>query len=110
MRNTRFEKWRLSSRKRGFSGWIALMVVASSACSSSDSYDGTTGTACTTDADCTSPGGPGIARCSNSVLAPNDYYPTAVCILPTCSPVSNSARVHYCDGPDEPGSPGVCIQ
>jgi len=76
---------------------------------SSHPYDGTTGKACTTNADCTPAGGPGIARCSNSVYAPDDYYPTAVCIVPSCSPVSDDASIHYCDGPDEPTSPGVCI-
>src|SRR5580693_9217522 len=89
--------------------WIALMVSASAACNPSPSYDGSTGLACKTDSDCASAGGPGIARCSNSVFGPDEYYPTAVCILPTCSPVSDST-VHYCDGPDELGSPGVCIQ
>jgi hypothetical protein len=69
-------------------------------------YDGTTGKPCTTDADCASPGGPGLARCSSSVFAPDAYYPTAVCILPSCSPVSDTS-VHYCDGPDDPTSPGM---
>jgi len=71
-------------------------------------YDGTTGKVCTSDADCVGPGGPGIARCSSTVFAPEAYYATAVCILPTCAPVSDTT-VHYCDGPDAPSSPGVCV-
>jgi hypothetical protein len=72
-------------------------------------YDGTTGKPCTTDADCKAPNGPGLARCSNSVYAPNAEYPTAVCIVPTCSPISMGGAIHYCDGPDDPSSPGVCV-
>jgi hypothetical protein len=72
-------------------------------------YDGTTGKACSTNADCKSPDGPGLTQCSSSVFAPDDYYPTAVCIVPTCSPVSEESSVHYCDGPDDPSSPGMCV-
>jgi hypothetical protein len=71
-------------------------------------YDGTTGKACASDADCKNPNGPGMARCSNSVFSPEQYYPSPVCILPTCSPVSGQA-LHFCDGPDAPSSPGVCV-
>jgi len=71
-------------------------------------YDGTTGKPCASDADCTTPGGPGLARCSSTVFAPQAYYATPVCILPTCSPVSDTT-VHYCDGPDAPSSPGICV-
>jgi hypothetical protein len=71
-------------------------------------YDGTTGKACSSDADCRSATGPNVARCSTTVFAPEQYYPTPVCILPTCSPVSGSTAVHYCDGPDDPSSPGIC--
>ncbi|HEX3343692.1 MAG TPA: hypothetical protein VHS09_03925, partial [Polyangiaceae bacterium] len=41
-------------------------------------------------------------------FAPEAYYPTAVCILPSCSPVSDAA-IHYCDGTDDPSSPGICV-
>jgi hypothetical protein len=71
-------------------------------------YDGTTGKVCTTDADCHIAGGPNVAVCSNGAFMGQDYYPTAVCILPTCSPVSDKT-VHYCDGPDGPLSPGICV-
>jgi hypothetical protein len=82
--------------------------VGLSETSPSNPYDGTTGKACTSDADCTVAGGPGIARCSSSVFAPESYYPTPVCILPTCTPVSDQ-QIHYCDGPDQPSSPGICV-
>jgi hypothetical protein len=72
-------------------------------------YDGTTGKACTTDADCASANGPNVARCSNSVFSPEDYYPTAVCIVPTCATLSDSSGLHFCDGPDDPSSPGICV-
>ncbi len=48
------------------------------------------------------------ARCSNSVFSPEDYYPTAVCIIDSCAPVSDTA-LHFCDGPDNPSSPGICV-
>jgi hypothetical protein len=71
-------------------------------------YDGTTGKMCASDADCIVPNGPGIARCSSSVFAPEQYYPVPVCILPTCTPVSGQ-QLHFCDGPDDPSSPGICV-
>ena len=71
-------------------------------------YDGTTGKTCAKDGDCWVPNGPQVARCSSSVFAPQDYYPTPVCILPSCDPVSDT-KVHYCDGPDDPSSPGICV-
>ena len=73
------------------------------------SYDGTTGKPCTADTDCFAPNGPQAARCSSTVFAPQAYYPTPVCVVPTCSPISDSQSVHYCDGPDAPSSPGVCV-
>ncbi len=72
-------------------------------------YDGTVGKACSSDGDCASPNGPNIARCSSSVFAPQDFYPTPVCVLPSCSPVSDSSGLHFCDGPDTPTSPGICV-
>jgi hypothetical protein len=76
--------------------------------SSGLTYDGTTGKTCASDADCKVAGGPGVARCSSTVFAPEAYFATAVCILPTCSPVSDTTA-HYCDGPDVPSSPGICM-
>lgn len=75
--------------------------------SGSKLYDGTTGQPCTVDSDCQPAGGPGIARCSSTVFAPNDLYPTPVCILPGCSTPSGTT-IHFCDGPDDPSSPGIC--
>lgn len=77
--------------------------------SSPSPYDGTVGKACTSNADCLSPNGPEVVKCSNSVFAPEDYYPTAVCIIDTCSPVSDMSSLHFCDGPDNASSPGICV-
>ena len=41
--------------------------------------------------------------------SPETYYPTPVCILDSCSPVSDT-KLHFCDGPDAPSSPGICMQ
>jgi len=74
----------------------------------SQPYDGVVGNVCTTDADCATKHGPNLARCSNTQFGSEDYYPTAVCVLPTCSPVSGTT-LHFCDGPDDPSSPGICV-
>ncbi|HEY1958597.1 MAG TPA: hypothetical protein VGH28_23425 [Polyangiaceae bacterium] len=71
-------------------------------------YDGTVGKACSTDSDCASPNGPNQAKCSNTVFPPTGYYPTPICIIPSCAPVSGNA-LHFCDGPDDPSSPGICV-
>ncbi len=71
-------------------------------------YDGTTGKACTTDADC-SPTGLGINKCSPSLYTMSGpVWPTSVC-LPSvaCDPGADNF-IHYCDGPDDPSSPGIC--
>ncbi|HSY20476.1 MAG TPA: hypothetical protein VK841_00070 [Polyangiaceae bacterium] len=70
-------------------------------------YDGTVGMPCASDADCQPAGGPGVAICSLS-LTPT-VYPTPVCMLLTCNPGTDNL-IHYCDGPDDPSSPGICIQ
>jgi hypothetical protein len=75
----------------------------------SSPYDGTVGKACSTDADCHSANGPNVAKCSNSVFAPEDYYPTNVCIIPTCTTISDDTSLHFCDGPDDSSSPGICV-
>jgi len=87
--------------------------------------DGTTGNLCTTDADCSVKGGPGINRCSNDFAFPlfagtkveTQFYATPVCMLPPTSPNCDPAPpsdptgqlIHFCDGPDDPSSPGICI-
>jgi len=75
----------------------------------SSPYDGTVGKACSSDSDCHSANGPNKAKCSSSVWSPETYYPTPVCILDSCSPVSDT-KLHFCDGPDAPSSPGICMQ
>jgi hypothetical protein len=81
------------------------------------SYDGTTGKACMTDADCHTATGPGVNACSNDVLFTGSLgdaalYPTPVCIMPgECDPLANgSGQLAFCDGdPADPASPGVCV-
>jgi hypothetical protein len=86
-------------------------------------FDGTTGMRCTTDDDCLPNGGPGINKCSidyasrfqiTNVLV--DLWATPVCIMaPDIAPCdpdptnSNDGYPHFCDGPDAPSSPGICI-
>jgi hypothetical protein len=72
-------------------------------------YDGVVGKACTTDKDCATANGPNLAVCSNGAFQGEEFYPTAVCILPSCSPVSDKQSIHFCDGPDNPTSPGLCV-
>jgi hypothetical protein len=70
-------------------------------------YDGTVGTPCASDIDCQPPGGPGLAICSLSLSQP--IFPTPICVIPTCDP-GTDGLVHFCDGPDDASSPGVCTQ
>jgi hypothetical protein len=72
-------------------------------------YDGVVGKTCTTDKDCATANGPNLARCSNTVFNGEDFFPTAVCVLPSCKPVTGTSAVHFCDGPDDPSSPGICV-
>jgi hypothetical protein len=85
-------------------------------------FDGTTGKACTTDSDCVPAGDPNINVCSNDFVAMVagvtwQPLPTPVCTLnPTsdnCDPAPSSdpqgLLPHFCDGPDEPTSPGLCV-
>jgi hypothetical protein len=85
---------------------------------SSGLNDGTTGMACKTDADCIGDGGPGVNKCSNGLGGTIGgvtvtVLPTPVCILPTCNPAPDTdptgSFLHFCDGPDDPSSPGLCI-
>lgn len=91
---------------------------------SAGSYDGTIGRPCSTNADCVADGGPGKNKCSatlgfqigsNSTIDP---YPSPVCVVPTkggtsCDPAPASDPsgqfIHFCDGPDNPTSPGLCV-
>ena len=70
-------------------------------------YDGTSGKPCMANSDCQPPNGPGLNVCSTSVTAA-PVYPTPICRnLMTCDP-GTDGKIHYCDGPDDPSSPGVC--
>jgi hypothetical protein len=86
--------------------------------SSLGTYDGTVGQPCKVDADCASAGGPGVNKCSNSLGGTLGgvtvtLFPTPVCVLPTCNPAPDSDPtgmfLHFCDGPDDPSSPGLCV-
>jgi hypothetical protein len=91
---------------------------------SSTPVDGTTGKACSTDAECTAPGGPGVNVCSIDFVTQvagvtGASLPKAVCLIPpsqsqaNCDPTSatdpQGFNAHFCDGPDEPSSPGLCV-
>jgi hypothetical protein len=89
------------------------------------SFDGTTGKACTSDADCLSDAGPGVNTCSSDygftfTNVPVALWSTPVCIIPpptsssttgNCDPApdGNDGLPHFCDGPDDPSSPGLCL-
>ncbi|MGO9838762.1 MAG: hypothetical protein ACLP1X_31670 [Polyangiaceae bacterium] len=87
------------------------------------SYDGTSGKPCTTDADCTSATGPGINKCSNDFTfvvtnVKTQLVPDPICIVPpsntgNCDPAPASdptgEGIHFCDGPDDATSPGICF-
>jgi len=78
--------------------------------SSGGSFDGTTGKACTTDADCHTATGPGINKCSNDVLFTGGaLFPTPICFMPAACDPGIDNNIHFCDGPDDPSSPGVCL-
>jgi hypothetical protein len=78
-------------------------------------FDGTTGKACTSDADCvsTNPDAPGLVRCSLTLFADGAVFPSGVCLIPpaqtgNCS-TPDDGLIHFCDGADDQGSPGVCF-
>jgi hypothetical protein len=84
--------------------------------------DGTTGKACKSDADCSSPSGPGINKCSAGSVGTFagvhvQFYSTPVCTIPpaaggNCDPAPPSdpmgMGLHFCDGADNSNSPGLC--
>lgn len=93
------------------------------------SFDQTTGQPCSSDAMCWGANGPGTNRCTIDA----DYvrtvagvavqlWPSPICLPPlppavgtagNCDPAPPSdplgAIPHFCDGPDVPTSPGVCV-
>jgi hypothetical protein len=88
--------------------------------SSAPTYDGTTGKTCTADKDCVSATGPGTNVCSSSVPGvvsgqTVQFWSSPVCIVDPrttgCdpAPLGEAIGPHYCDGPDDPSSPGICV-
>jgi hypothetical protein len=88
--------------------------------------DGTTGKACTSDTDCIGDAGVGVNQCSSDFLFPYtnvmvSLWASPVCIIPpptaattggNCDPVPggiDDGFPHFCDGPDDPSSPGLCL-
>ncbi len=82
--------------------------------------DGTTGKACTKDADCVGAGGPGFNKCSSGyqgmfTAVDVTEFATPVCIIPpasggNCDPGTDPTQIQFCDGdPNDPNSPGVCV-
>jgi len=91
-------------------------------------HDETTGQPCASNADCRRDGGPGVNRCSNDPSYAQtiggvtvQLWPTPVCLEPlaadgqgNCDPAPagtdpNGRSIHFCDGPDAPSSPGICV-
>ncbi|MGD0673892.1 MAG: hypothetical protein ABSC94_00645 [Polyangiaceae bacterium] len=91
---------------RGDAGSTMSMADAASA-TGGGLYDGTVGKICMSNLDCEPPGGPGINVCSSS-LQSGILFPTPVCVLTSCDP-GTDGNLHFCDGPDMPSSPGVCL-
>jgi hypothetical protein len=90
----------------GDSGSAATSSSAASAGTTS-MYDNTLGNVCQSDLDCEPAGGPGVNTCSLTTFS-EAIFPTAVCIQKSCDPGTDGAT-HFCDGPDAPSSPGVCV-
>jgi hypothetical protein len=76
-------------------------------------FDGTSGKPCTTDADCKGrDGGPGFNACSNDAVGLNPgFEATPVCIEtpPGSGTDCDPTTTLFCDGPDAPSSPGMCL-
>jgi hypothetical protein len=79
--------------------------------------DGTSGKACTTDLDC-GPGGAGHNFCTGDAdFGPMGttagmgatLFPTATCFNPNPCNSGSDGNPHFCDGPDDPSSPGYCF-
>lgn len=89
--------------------------------------DETTGKRCSSDADCHAQGAPAINKCSNDPSfaqtiggVPVQLWPTPICLEPlpgngqgNCDPAPPSDPygqiIHFCDGPDDVSSPGICV-
>jgi hypothetical protein len=90
------------------------------------SFDMTTGKVCASNTDCTGVNGPGFNVCSSTIAytvagQTVSLWPTPICLLPppaqgdtfgNCDPAPTGAPAgypHFCDGPDDPSSPGLCL-
>jgi hypothetical protein len=75
--------------------------------------DGTSGKPCQTNADCKGAGGPDANVCSNDPKGLNGtgnaIFPTPICFDPTPCNLPLDGNLHFCDGPDDPSSPGICM-
>jgi hypothetical protein len=54
-------------------------------------------------------GGPGVNKCSTDTFGSGPIYPTPVCIMPSSCNPGTDGNLHFCDGPDAPSSPGICL-
>jgi len=109
-------------------GLTASNEAAGDGSTANSGNDGTTGQPCTSNASCRRDGGPGVNRCSNDPSFVQtiagvtvQLWPTPVCLEPladngqgNCDPAPaatdpNGRSVHFCDGPDAPSSPGICV-
>jgi hypothetical protein len=71
--------------------------------------DGTTGQPCMMDAEC-SPTGLGLNKCSAAnFFTGGPIMPTPVCLSNVACDPGTDNLIHYCDGPDMPSSPGICL-
>lgn len=102
--------------------------AAGAADAQSSQNDRTTGQPCSADGDCRGAGGPGTNRCSSDPSFAQtiggvrvQLWPTPICLEPltgngqgNCDPAPaatdpSGRSVHFCDGADEPSSPGICV-
>ncbi len=70
-------------------------------------YDSTVGNPCQSDLDCEPAGGPGVNTCSITTFS-EAFFSTAFCVLKGCD-LGTDGATHFCDGPDQPSSPGTCV-
>ena len=100
----------------------AEAAAVAEAAAPAPAYDGTSGKSCSSDSDCVTATGPGVNVCSGDFLTTvagvsGLPLPAGVCLVPptmaNCDPAPpedpNGLLPHFCDGPDAPSSPGLCI-
>lgn len=92
---------------RGDDGSTTIVNPGMTPDASTPTFDGTVGAACQSDTDCQPTGGTGANTCSVSTF--NDaIFPTPICVSRSCDP-GTDGNAHFCDGPDDPTSPGFCL-